>query len=173
MPLWRRKSLPGEPRIAFACHAVRGGSNLKNLATFDCLYFALTWPEIIDCGVCLLSTKSSALLFLWTHFYADLVHISRYKINGYPTIKFFKDGVEEAEYDRDRSTEAFVEFVEQKADPNYKPPPKAVVTLSGANFSAFKESHDYFLLEFFAPWCGHCKSLAPEYEKVRVYSMRW
>jgi len=39
-----------------------------------------------------------------------------------------------------------------------------VVQLKTEDFKEFVQDNDLVLAEFFAPWCGHCKALAPEYE---------
>jgi protein disulfide-isomerase A6 len=42
-----------------------------------------------------------------------------------------------------------------------------VIPLDETNFNALVlESNDHWLVEFYAPWCGHCKNLAPEWEKA-------
>ncbi|CDY57723.1 BnaC04g51940D [Brassica napus] len=95
---------------------------------------------------------------------------TKYDVSGYPTIKWFPKGsLEPQKYEGPRNAEALAEFVNKEGGTNVKlaAVPQNVVVLTPDNFDEIVlDQNKDVLVEFYAPWCGHCKSLAPVYEKV-------
>jgi len=107
----------------------------------------------------------------------------RFGIQGFPTIKVFGgDKSKPTDYNGQRSASAIVEEAARLARTmiqdrmsgkggksggsggGKKGNPADVVELTTTSFDKdVMGSKDMWLVEFYAPWCGHCKKLAPEW----------
>ncbi|CAG8956183.1 hypothetical protein HYFRA_00012100 [Hymenoscyphus fraxineus] len=94
----------------------------------------------------------------------------RFGIQGFPTIKFFDGKSEKPEdYSGGRDLESLTEFIAKKTGVKVKKArvaPSEVEMLNDQTFASTIGGDKDVLVAFTAPWCGHCKTLAPIWEKV-------
>lgn len=89
----------------------------------------------------------------------------RFDIGMYPTFKIVKNG-QPIDYKGTLDKEGILSKVKEVTSPDWVPPPEATITLTEENFDDVVNDADIILVEFYAPWCGHCKKLAPQYEEA-------
>ncbi|KAJ3521547.1 hypothetical protein NM208_g13242 [Fusarium decemcellulare] len=94
----------------------------------------------------------------------------RFGIQGFPTLKYF-DGKSDKpeEYKSGRDLESLTEFIIEKTGVKPKKKlemPSQVAILNDASFAEAVGGDKNILVAFTAPWCGHCKNLAPTWEDV-------
>ncbi|KAL9006783.1 MAG: hypothetical protein Q9188_000470 [Gyalolechia gomerana] len=94
----------------------------------------------------------------------------KFGVQGFPTLKWFDGKSDKPEpYEGGRDLDSLASFISDKTGIKPKTKraaPSAVEMLTDQTFMEQVGGEKDILVAFTAPWCGHCKSLAPIWETV-------
>jgi len=96
----------------------------------------------------------------------------KFGVSGFPTLKLFKKGADTSapsDFNGGRELDDLVKFVNEETGAAGRVAKAAtkVAVLTPDNFDAIAlDKSKTVFVEFYAPWCGHCKHLAPDWEKL-------
>ncbi|XP_048384738.1 thioredoxin domain-containing protein 5 [Stegostoma tigrinum] len=166
----------------FKLHTAQGFHFIKFFAPWcgHCKALAPTWEQLAT-----MFEHSDNVKIAKVDCTAHQQLCSQIQVRGYPTLLWFKDGEKVDQYKGKRDLDSLKEYVDSQlkaAEPaeedqeidedseeedhsEEEKEPYSVLILTESDFEQTIATGVTFV-KFYAPWCGHCKSLAPTWEEL-------